>query len=210
MQFFFQVCKNFEQRNPYKFDLLHLNFHHKATSNLKAWIYLYFYKMCGIFFFKKWTAKKNISPLLSSNCNVLSSWNPILPYCQRENRAFFGFEDGTWILISNVNTKIYIRFSIYGNMCRIDDVYETRIFNGFGQWTFYPKNCTIFWVYKRAVALQTDCNLLRSKAFVQWARNCNLLSNDSIFSLSTRKCHISEHFQPCTAFRHHNFQLQSE
>lgn len=47
---FFQVWKNFEQRNPYKFDLLHLNFHHKATSNLKAWIYLYFYQMCGVFF----------------------------------------------------------------------------------------------------------------------------------------------------------------
>lgn len=61
---FFQVCKNFEQRNPYKFDLLHLNFHHKATSYLKAWIYLYFYKMCGIFFFKKWTAKKYFSVIV--------------------------------------------------------------------------------------------------------------------------------------------------
>lgn len=89
---FFSSLQKLRTTQPIQIRFIAFKFPSQSNIEFKGMDLSLFLQNVRVFFFQEMNGKKNISPLLSSDCNVLSSWNPILPYCQRENRAFFGFK----------------------------------------------------------------------------------------------------------------------
>lgn len=157
---------------PHKFDLLHLNFHHRATTNLKTHELSYLYvEMCGC----RWMNKKK-SSIVCHCCPIAmgrNSWNPIWGrFSPKRCVDLFWFEKRR--LNSNIkcDTKIWIRFAIFGNARRFVCVCMLRIWQKITMftkleylmvWSFTQRNGMVShrFVLEMCSIFQADCNVLR-------------------------------------------------